>query len=461
MGKYFKYGWRLLLLQLTFGYNCLAQDITVHDILLSGNVRTRASIILRELSFRSGETFSRQELAVRLRDAEEQLINTSLFHTVAVHSVPFDSSSVNIIVDVRERWYIFPMIIFKPVDRNLNQWLVEKKGDMGRVNYGVKLSYNNMTGVNDKFRASFMTGYTRQISLSYNRFYFDRKMRWGIMGAIAFGKAHELNYNTVNDKQVFLKEDTYVRSFTNATIGLTYRKALHTRHSFGINFTSEVVSDTIVSLNPQYFHEGRNSIGFPTLFYSFDYLDLDYNSYPTQGYAARINFSKSGLNKTVDLWQFNVKGAAYYPINSRSFIQTSVYAGIKLPFRQPWFAQRFLGYGDVYLQGYEYYVIDGAAGGYIRTSLAQQLFSRTFPSPHIKKRLTGERIPFRIYGKVYLNGGYVYNPDPGNNTLSNKFLFSGGLGLDIITIYDLVVKLEWSFNQLGQNGLFLHPKSIF
>jgi hypothetical protein len=40
-------------------------------------------------------------------------------------------------------------------------------------------------------------------------------------------------------------------------------------------------------------------------------------------------------------------------------------------------------------------------------------------------------------------------------------LYSGGLGIDIITFYDVVIKLEWSFNQLGQNGLFLHRKTIF
>ena len=31
----------------------------------------------------------------------------------------------------------------------------------------------------------------------------------------------------------------------------------------------------------------------------------------------------------------------------------------------------FLGYGDVFMQGYEYYVIDGVAGGYLKTTLNQ------------------------------------------------------------------------------------------
>lgn len=70
-------------------------------------------------------------------------------------------------------------------------------------------------------------------------------------------------------------------------------------------------------------------------------------------------------------------------------------------------------------------------------------------------------IPFAVYGKVFGNSGYVYQPDPGENTLSNTMLWSGGIGIDIVTLYDVTIKLEWSFNSLGQNGLFLHRKTIF
>jgi hypothetical protein len=37
-------------------------------------------------------------------------------------------------------------------------------------------------------------------------------------------------------------------------------------------------------------------------------------------------------------------------------------------------------------------------------------------------------------------------------------LYSGGLGIDILTLYDFTLKLEWSFNQIGQNGLYLHNR---
>jgi hypothetical protein len=34
-------------------------------------------------------------------------------------------------------------------------------------------------------------------------------------------------------------------------------------------------------------------------------------------------------------------------------------------------------------------------------------------------------------------------------------LYTGGIGLDIISIYDVVLRVEYSFNQLNQSGLFV------
>ena len=90
----------------------------------------------------------------------------------------------------------------------------------------------------------------------------------------------------------------------------------------------------------------------------------------------------------------------------------------------------------------------------------RELFSFSIKAPG-KKSALPLRIPFRFFPKVYGNAGYVHNPLPGENTLPNKMLYSAGIGIDILTAYDFTLKLEWTFNQLGQNGLFLHRKSIF
>lgn len=40
-------------------------------------------------------------------------------------------------------------------------------------------------------------------------------------------------------------------------------------------------------------------------------------------------------------------------------------------------------------------------------------------------------------------------------------LYTGGFGIDLVTLYDITFSVEYSFNQLGEKGLFLHSKGGF
>ena len=57
--------------------------------------------------------------------------------------------------------------------------------------------------------------------------------------------------------------------------------------------------------------------------------------------------------------------------------------------------------------------------------------------------------------------GYALTKDKYATNLSNRLLYSGGFGIDILTLYDINLRFEYSFNQLGKNGLFLHNQSGF
>ncbi len=435
--------------------------ITVGDIVISGNKRTKASIILREIPIRAGEKYNLEILVKKMDDARRQLLNTALFHSAIVAVKNIDQNRVNITVDLRERWYLFPAPYLKPVDRNLNQWIVEQKASLSRVNYGAKLLYNNATGYNDKLRIFLISGYTRQFSFSYDRLYFDNKLKWGMNIGFAIGKNREVNYNTIHDKQVFLKDNNnYLRTYVSANAELTYRRAIKTRHRFGISFTSESVKDTILALNPAYYRSGQSKIHYPSLYYNMSYYDFDYIPYPTKGYGAHFSVIKKGFDKMMNAWEITAKGSGSWHLSPHLFFNLNLYGGIRFPFQQPYVNQRFFGYGDVFMQGYEYFVVDGVAGGYLKTTLTRELLNFNIRIPK-KKGKIAEYIPVRIFGKIYGDAGYVHNPSPGNNFLSNKMLYSGGAGIDILTFYDVTFKLEYTFNQLGQNGLFLHRKTIF
>jgi len=435
--------------------------VKVGEIDIVGNKKTKKYIILRELPFKKGDSYTLDVLVEKFEVAKNQLMNSTLFNSVVVAAKNFEANTINITVAVKERWYLFPLPYFKPVDRNLNQWLVEQKANLNRVEYGAKLNYYNVSGVNDKLRFRWVNGYTKQLALSYDRLYIDKKLKWGAKVSFNAGKNKEINYATIQDKQAFFKEDeSFVRRFVNGFAEVSYRRAIKTRHTFGFGFSKETVSDTIIKKNPSFFTNGRKSISFPELSYSMIYFDLNYIPYPTKGYALKLFLRKRGLNSPINIWEVSAQGNAIWPVAKKTFFDLQIYGGLKAPFRQPYYNQRFLGYGEIYLQGYEYFVIDGAAGGFLKATIAREMFNFNIKVP-AKKGKEKQKIPIRIFGKVYGNTGYVYNPEPGNNFLSNKMLYSGGFGIDIVTFYDVTFKLEYSFNAIGQNGLFLHRKSIF
>ena len=102
----------------------------------------------------------------------------------------------------------------------------------------------------------------------------------------------------------------------------------------------------------------------------------------------------------------------------------------------------------------EYYVIDGDAGFLAQATLCRQIGKYTL-NTHLKSKNYNE-IPFRYFLKLYCDAGYAHNKYPGNSFLNNQLLYTGGVGLDIVTFYDLVFRFEVSYNQLGKGGLYLH-----
>jgi len=363
----------------------------ISSITVVGNKKTRSNIILREVPFTAGMSFSLSLLIDLFKQGEQQIMNTALFHSVRIYASKFEGNCLEITVEVVERWYLFPFPFFDLVDRNINQWLIDQKASLQRVNYGLKLLYNNTTGHNDKLRLWLINGYTRELSISYEKPYFDRKMQWGFRLAARTGKGREINYNTIEDKQVFLRTPDFIRSFASVGGELTYRKKLFARHNFGIFYFREKVEDTVLRANPDYFRVRGSINQFPELYYQFTYAKMDYIPYP-----------------------------------------------------------------------FEYNVVDGVAGGYLRSSFARELFRVNIPLPgFIRKRASLSTVPFKVFGKLYSNAGYVYSPEPGFNFLQNKFLHAAGFGIDILSLYDLTIRIEYSFNNFGQNGLFLHRTSSF
>lgn len=444
----------------------------ISNIFITGARKTKSYIIERELPFKAGDSVVLNELVEKFEQGKNQLMNTRLFNEVVVSLKGFKGYLVEIEVDVKERWYLFPIPYFKLADRNLSEWA--KQGyDLNRSNYGAKLAWYNFTGRNDKLKAWFVNGYTRQIQFSYDQPNADKSLKHGYGINVSYATAKELNHLTINNEQRFVPiekslnpPDSVLGLFRgqvlneqfNFSLSYTYRPAIKTRHSFRLSYNTNRIDEAVAVLSPKYFNDNKRFISYPQLDYTIEYTNVDYVAYPLKGFMGDAGFSRRGINKDMNLWQLNAKGTRGFQLTNKTYYGLQAYGVLKLPFDQPYLNQRMFGYGEMYLRGLEKYVIDGVAALMVRNTMRTQVTTFNIPFSFSKSH---DNIPFKVYVKAYGDLGYSYNKSFPQNSLVNKMLYTAGAGIDVVTLYDVVFRFEYSCNQLGQKGLFLHFKNDF
>ncbi len=432
-------------------------QVLVADVVIEGDTKTKSYIIQREVPFKKGQQVSRSEIPRLVVLARQQLMNTSLFVEVDVKPVFVTGDILLINIHVKERWYVFPIPYFKMIDRNFNSWWVEHKRSLQRINYGLKFSHNNVSGRNDKLNLWLLSGYTQQASIRYENPFLDRDLKHGMDVGFSYSRNREINYATNFNKQSFFKnEEAFQVKNIHIDLAYSYRPAVKTRHYFRVSYNDLQVSDTIVKLNPLYFPVNTTRVRFPDFSYNIQYFNVDYIPYPLKGFMGDAQFYKR-FGKKDNVWQVGGKGTFTKKIFPNSYLQFQASGMVRLPFNQPYYNTRLFGNSDLYMRGMEYYVIDGVAGGVVRATAIQKAFQFNLPMP--VKIKTIPKVPVKVYVKGFGDAGYSYNPRPGNSMLNNKFLKSWGIGIDVVTIYDIVLKFEYSFNQLGDKGLYIHSKS--
>lgn len=446
-----------------FGIDSSAK-LLVHQIQVSGNKKTRSFIILREIQFKPGDSIFISSITKEIELARQQVYNTTLFNEVNVVPVMISATEIDVIVTVKERWYLYPLPQFQPVDRNLNEWLVKYKGDLSRVNYGVKFVDFNLTGRRDPLRIYLMNGYTRNISFSYTQPFSSKALTEGFVFGGGYAQSREIAYKTSYDNKLqFFKTGNFVRNNFFVNAGYSFRKAIRGRHLFNIIYTKTTVNDSVAMplYNPDYFKNGATSKSFIDLTYTYRYANVNNIIYPLKGVTGFVAVGKRGLGFTGSTNMFFVEGNynKYRDFTKNWYGSIQFTGKIKLPFDQPYFNQRAIGYGEANLRGLEYYVVDGAAYGIIKSTLKKKLVFFSIPFPF--RSTFFPNIPFTIYAKTFTDIGYAYTKKKYDSFLNNKFLYTGGFGIDIISLYDINFKIEYSFNQLGQNGLFLHTQGGF
>ena len=421
--------------------------VRVDKIFIIGNRRTKPRIILREMDTKAQMTLTWHELQATLANDRRRIINTKLFLRVDIRKILVAENQIDLIVSVAERWYTIPSPYVKLADRNFNDWRTNYDSDLRRLEYGMKLTQYNFRGLNERLRLDAQFGFTRRFAIQYQKPYIDQAQKNGINLNFAYAETNNVIYQT--EQHVPVSTDTLRRSLETLTAGLgwQHRGSYYSTHTVDIDFYRNQISDTITELNPRYFLENRLTQRYFQLGYRFIHDQRDFVGYPLNGFLVSIAGQKIGLGvfDDVNIWRLITQYIHYAQLGKNLFASSAVRGMVSGPRVQPYANFSGLGYQGLWLRGYETYAIEGQHFVLHQNSLSYRLFDTVFNLDRIIPFGQFDKLPLALYLKVFYDHGAVRNTVsyPPQQILSNRYLYSTGVAIDLVSFYDFVFRIGY------------------
>jgi outer membrane protein assembly factor BamA len=432
-------------------------EVVLTRILIEGNKVTRASVILRELRIYEGQMVRRDSIEALEQENKLRLFNLQLFNEVA-QEVEISGDSVIWHIKLKERWFIIPSAIVQFADRNINTWWVDQNHDLRRVSAGLTVTDKNFRGNLETLAITVQAGYTQKLGINYMRPYVNKDQTHGIGFWAIAAQSRQAYYATLADKLAFAGGYSGPVIWQQQEGGLSYlyRPGYAHKHILQLGYRQFSVGDTIVKLNPDYYASGSRRARFIELNYRYEYNGVDNWNYSLKGVKlVATAIARTGFEGIKQQAFVNVEAGIFRNPLPRWYVSLIGRGRLMYPQDQPYYFRGGLGTQTDYVRGYEYFVTDGYNYGVLRFDLKRELFNNTYSIP--VRYFTA--IPLRIYPKLFFDAGYNSSPVRGINTLSNQLLYSFGAGVDIVTLYDVKIRVEFARNHLGQNGVYLHFNS--
>jgi len=459
--------WRgVLFIFLSVSIAVKAQDrppIIIGHILTEKNYVTDLSVILRELPFRENDTVPAEEFGKLVSKSVENLLNTSLFNFVTADTsfvrTP-DYWFATVTYKFVERWYVWPAPILEISDRNINAWY--RKGDFTRFNYGTHLVWNNVTGRMENLDLMLRFGKNQQCSLLYDIPYLDRHKQFGVGLEAGIIRQHEVGYITEDDKLRFAFNSNSMLRGWYAALHILYRHSIYFNHELNLGYQRYSYSDSLLDLNPGYLSTGEKHCFYPSFYYKFkaDFRDAKY--YPLTGWYFDSEFFQAGFDakddQSVMAGWIKFTGRIYRKLANRWYAGAGMVTRISTFSDNSYFMNTALGYNRDFVRGYEYYVIDGSHFGVFKSSVKFALIPERTMQIGIIPTEKFSLVHYAAYLTWFGDAGYVCkNGTSGlNNQLPGTLLLGSGVGLDLVTYYDKVMRIEFTLNRKGETGVYFH-----
>ena len=438
--------------------------LIVEGFEITGNNVTKEFVIIRELVFGLGDTIPKIEFIPALQRSKENLLNTSLFNFVNFDARHLTGGRIIVEINVTERWYFWPIPILEYAERNFSEFIKNREWD--KLVYGAWLQWNNFRGRGELLSGKIRLGYVNEYALAYDIPNVGRKQQHGFTNGFNINHQNEVNVETVNNQPVeYRPYERPAQIRINAFTKYTFRRKLYSTHTLRMDFLNYNISDSVAEINPDYLGGYRTNMSYFKLGYDFRYDVRDSKVYPLDGFAVKVIAEKLGLGFIPDFAYPSLRLTGVFmfhqPLANRVYFYNATkvrYTSVK---HLPHILNQGLGYRE-FISGYEPYVMDGSDFFISKYNLKFELIrptSRTIPFIRMEQF---NKIHYAIYLNVFADAGYVNNkfPNPTNNMV-NDWQFSAGIGLDFVTYYDQVFRIDFAYNKYHEYGFFFHIETPF
>ena len=462
--------WILSCLIICSPFSLVAQQtVEISQINFSGNKRTKEKVIRNEIDFSEGDTIDLKDIQDLIDDNEDRLKSVGLFNSAKIELNTNDKNKTSVDITLVENWYLYPSPIFELGDRSFNVWWQEQMRDPTRVNFGARGRHYNLTGNKDPLLLVAQFGYTRKFEAEYSFPYVFDDHNIGFTGSIYFADNKEIPYKTLGNRPQFYQhpdERVMLKRF-RTSLNVRMRPSVQLHQSVSFEFHRNTVDEYVIEeLNPDYFLDGQTSLQFFMVNYDIQYdRRLNYLM-PYEGYRLRLNIKKEGLGilKEHNSFIFQVVGEYYQPFSEKFGLGTKIVGKTNAIRSTQAFANNTgLGWGGDFVRGYDLYVMDGIDHLLVKNHIKKQIVNVDYKIKRpnfIPEQF--KSVNMQVHLRFNFDFAYINEPVYiDTNTLNNRWIYGYGPAIDLILYNSYLFSIEYSFNDLGEHGLFLNASNAF
>ena len=400
------------------------ETVRIDSIRIEGNEATKDFIILRELTFQTGDSVSGKTL----RFNRERVFSLRLFNQVEFKIENTTDKNI-LVIKLIESWYLYPLPLFRIQD-----------GDIKKSTYGVNLSYRNFRGRNESLRAAIGFGYDPFYSLSYENPALSFEQGIGLSFAFAFVKSSNKSENAKSivgedfTNKMYLQSISLSKIFNQFNIGFL---------TVGFNYIETPYAQQGITAS------GKNIDRVPFAGVSYIYDSRDLKLFSENGLYTFASFNHNGFSiNDINYNQFDIDFREYRKIVDNLAAKWRVKYRTAFGNVVPFYDYSYLGYFD-YVRGHFHDIREGKS--FILTS-----FEMSYPIlrewnfhikiPFLPESLTSARIG--IYLTSFFDTGDAFDR---NDRLAIKNLYYGyGFGITFLFLPYNALRLEYALNENGK-----------